>query len=164
MLGLALFFFFFSYSLRSLFLLWSFQNLNTFHGLKTFKQSLAGKYIAHSPLKMHTITAGIYNNKWRERWRKYTNHKLQEMHKSLGHFIITQTERYPFKTCQITPDIIPGLKLRCFEVIFEVLLVLEFWLLLRSQQCCISSMQSYGFPLSITVSSSQTHSSVIYTR
>lgn len=126
---------FFPYSPKSPFLLWSFQNLNTFHGLKTSKQSLAGKYIAHSPLKMHTITAGIYNNKWRERWRKYTNHKLQETHKSLWRFIITQTEHYPFKTCQITPDIIPGLKLRCFEVTFDVLSVLEFWSLLRSQQC-----------------------------
>jgi hypothetical protein len=36
---------------------------STFHGLKASKQSLAGKYIAHNPLKMHTITAGIYNNK-----------------------------------------------------------------------------------------------------
>lgn len=101
---------FFFHFLRNPFLLWSFQNLNTFHGLKASKQSLAGKYIAHNPLKMHIITAGIYNNKRKERWRKYTNHKLQETYKSFWSFIITQKERYPFKTCQITPDIIPSFK------------------------------------------------------
>lgn len=100
----------FFYFLKNLFLLLIFQDLNTFHGLKASKQPVAGKYITHIPLKMHAITAAIYNNKWKERWRKYTNHKLQETHKSLWSLIITQAECYPFKICQITPDIISSLK------------------------------------------------------
>lgn len=125
-------FFFFLFSKESLSVVKFWKPEYISWDLKTSKRSLAGKYIARGTLKMHTITAGIYNNKWRERWRKSTNHKLQETHKSLWIFIITHTERYPFKTCQITPDMIPSLKLRCFEVTFDVVLVLEFWSLFRS--------------------------------
>lgn len=80
-----------------------------------------------NPLKMHIITAGIYNNKQRERWRKYTNHKLQETYKSLWSFIITQTECYPFKTRQITPDIIPSFKVQVLWIYKSSLKSSQLW-------------------------------------
>lgn len=103
-------------------------------GTQTVSSRKTGE-IAHKPLKMCTVTAGIYSDKWRERWRKYKNHKLQETHKSLWSFIIIQTKSYPFKTCQIMPDTICSFKTQVLWSYLWSPLSFRVWSLLRSQQC-----------------------------